>query len=206
MLTSIFVHTALHHGRAIYNAILGRRIEEEDIHLKLMWAYPEVSGWIYAVVGTIAFSLSIVATQVWGMGTPFWVTMLAVMVPVTHILPSALVWANTGVAVCCGSLRAIGYLLTSPTQIPLNLISQIIPGLLAPGDVMTNMVCLHDGSSIMHALNGTQLFKSFAIQSMYTGTQITQDLKLAHYMKIPPRTTFCGTPRDPASTSVVFLT
>ena len=102
MLTSIFVHAGLYHGRAIYNAVLGRKIEEDDIHLKLMQAYPEVSGWIYAAVGTVAFSLSIIATQAWDTDTPFWVTMLAVMVPATHILPSTLVWANTGVAVCCG--------------------------------------------------------------------------------------------------------
>ena len=37
---------------------------------------------------------------------------------------------------------------------------------------------------------------------MGTGIQFTQDLKLAHYMKIPPRTTFWGTLRDLIYTSV----
>ena len=70
---------------------------------------------------------------------------------------------------------------------------------------MTNMVRLRDASSILHALNGTQLFKVFAIQPMGTGIQFTQDLKLAHYMKIPPRMTFWGTPRDLVSTRVSAL-
>ena len=51
----------------------------------------------------------------------------------------------------------------------------------------------------LHVLNSIQLFKVFAIQSMGTGIQFTQDLKLAHYMKIPPRTTFWGTPLNPTS-------
>ena len=64
---------------------------------------------------------------------------------------------------------------------------------------MTNMVRLHDVSSTSHTLNGIQLFKSFAQQSIDTGAEFTQDLKLAHYMKIPPRTTLYGTPRDSTS-------
>ena len=59
---------------------------------------------------------------------------------------------------------------------------------------MTNMVYLCHISSALRVLNGTQLFKVFAIQPMETGIQFTQDLKLAHYMKIPPRTTFWGAP------------
>ena len=100
--TCVLVHAALHYGSTVYNTLLEKKGEEDDIHQKLMQAYPEVSGWIYAAVGTVAFSLSIIATQAWDTDTPFWVTMLAVMVPATHILPSTLVWANTGVAVCCG--------------------------------------------------------------------------------------------------------
>ena len=48
----------------------------------------------------------------------------------------------------------------------------------------------------MHVLNGMQLFKVFAVQPLVMGIQFTQDLKLAHYMKIPSRTTFWGTPPD----------
>jgi len=113
MLTCVLVHAGLHHGNTIYNALTGKKGEEDDIHQKLMQAYPEVSGWIYGTLGTIAFSLSIIATQVWDTGTPFWVTILAVMLPVIYILPAIFLYANTGVAVCFNFSRAAGRSLTN---------------------------------------------------------------------------------------------
>jgi len=114
MLTCVLVHAALHHGSTIYNGLLGRKVEEDDIHLKLMQAYPEVPGWIYAALGTVAFSLSIIATQVCKTGTPFWVTILAVMLPAIYILPTTFLYANTGVAVCFCLFRVARCLLTYP--------------------------------------------------------------------------------------------
>lgn len=114
MLTCVLVHAALHHGSTIYNALTGRKVEEDDIHQKLMQAYPEVPGWIYAALGAIAFSLSIIATQVWHTGTPFWVTILAVMLPIIYILPTTFLYANTGVAVRCGFFCVAGCFLKNP--------------------------------------------------------------------------------------------
>lgn len=37
-----------------------------------------------------------------------------------------------------------------------------------------------------------QLSKSYSLQTLLTSNQITQDMKLGHYMKIPPRRTFTG--------------
>jgi hypothetical protein len=39
-----------------------------------------------------------------------------------------------------------------------------------------------------------QLFKVYAAQSVGVGLSFVQDLKLGHYMKIPPRTTFTSKP------------
>ena len=72
MFTCILVHVVLHHGSGtVYNALLGKKGEEDDIHQKLMEVYPEVSAWTCAALGTVAFSLSIIATQVWDNGTRF---------------------------------------------------------------------------------------------------------------------------------------
>jgi hypothetical protein len=38
-----------------------------------------------------------------------------------------------------------------------------------------------------------QLFKTYSIQALGSGLTFVQDLKLGHYMKIPPRATFMGT-------------
>jgi len=115
MLTSVLVHAGLHHGSTIYNAVLGRKGEEDDIHQKLMEAYPEVPGWIYAALGVIALSLSIVTTRVWDTGTPLWVTAVAVMLPVIYILPTTFLYANTGIMVCYCPFRVAECLLTHPT-------------------------------------------------------------------------------------------
>ncbi|PPQ88964.1 hypothetical protein CVT25_005063 [Psilocybe cyanescens] len=57
--------------------------------------------------------------------------------------------------------------------ITLNLLAQIIPGTLLPGKPLANMV-----------------FKSYAVQTLSAGTSFVQDLKLGHYVKVPPRATF----------------
>ncbi|EFP80734.2 uncharacterized protein PGTG_06690 [Puccinia graminis f. sp. tritici CRL 75-36-700-3] len=58
-------------------------------------------------------------------------------------------------------------------QISINLVAEIIPGYLLPGKPFSNM-----------------LFKTFSVQSLLVGLAFIQDLKLGHYMKIPPRVTF----------------
>ena len=37
-----------------------------------------------------------------------------------------------------------------------------------------------------------QIFKTYSVQAISAGLFFIQDLKLGHYMKIPPRTTFLG--------------
>ena len=39
-------------------------------------------------------------------------------------------------------------------------------------------------------LRAHQIFKGYAIQTMYSAITFTQDLKMGHYMKIPPRASF----------------
>lgn len=58
-------------------------------------------------------------------------------------------------------------------QITLNILAQIIPGTLIKGNPMANMV-----------------FKSYSVQTLTEATAFVQDLKLGHYVKVPPRATF----------------
>lgn len=60
-------------------------------------------------------------------------------------------------------------------KITLNLLAQIIPGVLLPGNPMANMV-----------------FKAYSVQTLTEATMFVQDLKLGHYIKVPPRATFLG--------------
>jgi hypothetical protein len=58
-------------------------------------------------------------------------------------------------------------------QINLNILAQIIPGTLLPGQPLANMV-----------------FKAYSVQTLSEATNFVQDLKLGHYVKVPPRATF----------------
>ncbi|KAG6920129.1 hypothetical protein DXG01_004895 [Tephrocybe rancida] len=58
-------------------------------------------------------------------------------------------------------------------EITLNILAQIIPGTLLPGNPLANM-----------------LFKAYSVQTLAEATSFIQDLKLGHYIKVPPRATF----------------
>ncbi|EJD55068.1 OPT-domain-containing protein [Auricularia subglabra TFB-10046 SS5] len=64
------------------------------------------------------------------------------------------------------------FALTGQT-ITLNQVAQIIPGTLLPGNAFANMI-----------------FKVYAIQTQIEAINFVQDLKLGHYIKVPPRATF----------------
>ena len=60
-------------------------------------------------------------------------------------------------------------------QVPLNFVAEIISGLLLPGNPVANIV-----------------FKVYSMQSITQALLFLQDLKLGHYIKVPPRATFLG--------------
>lgn len=84
-----------------------------------------------------------------------WALVLAVILPVIYVLPSGFIYAMTG------------------QGINLNILAQIIPGTLLPGNPLANMV-----------------FKAYSVQTLTEATGFVQDLKLGHYVKVPPRATF----------------
>jgi len=131
------------------------KIEKDDIHAKLMRNYPEVPDWWYASSFILFFCIAIVSMEVWHTGVPVWALLLAVAIPIFYVLPGGFIFAMTG------------------QTIAVNLLAQIIPGSLLPGNPMANMV-----------------FKAYSVQSLTEATSFVQDLKLGHYVKIPPRSTF----------------
>ena len=62
--TNVIVHTLLYHGRTLLSGFKRLRLEEDDIHLKLMQSYPEVPDWWYGSVFVVFFGLAIVAAEV----------------------------------------------------------------------------------------------------------------------------------------------
>ncbi|KAJ7736920.1 OPT oligopeptide transporter protein-domain-containing protein [Mycena metata] len=153
--TCVIVHTLLYHGRSLLNGVKKMRVESDDIHAKLMRNYPEVPDWWYLLSFCVFFSLAIVGMEVWHTGVPVWALLLAVALPIIYILPSGFIYAMTG------------------QEITLNILAQIIPGSLLPGNPLANM-----------------LFKAYSVQTLTEATSFIQDLKLGHYVKVPPRASF----------------
>lgn len=60
----LIVHTVLYYGQAVINGFKRINVEKDDIHAKLMRAYPEVPDWWYAAAFCCFFSLAIVAVEV----------------------------------------------------------------------------------------------------------------------------------------------
>ncbi|KAI0050840.1 OPT-domain-containing protein [Auriscalpium vulgare] len=153
--TCVIVHTLLYHGRALLNGFKRVRIEKDDIHAKLMRNYPEVPDWWYALTFVAFFCLAILAQEVWHTGVPVWALLLSIMLPIIYVLPSGFIYAMTG------------------QGITVNILAQIIPGTLLPGNPLANMI-----------------FKAYSVQTLTEATSFVQDLKLGHYIKVPPRATF----------------
>jgi OPT oligopeptide transporter protein len=171
-------------------------VENDDIHAKLMRNYPEVPDWWYLCAFAVFFALAIVAVevrffflffehghvlicvQVWDTSVPVWALLLSVLLPMIYILPSGFIYAMTGQGVSAvSSPSPLSYFLrySWDVQINLNILAQIIPGTLLPGKPLANMV-----------------FKSYSVQTLSEATNFIQDLKLGHYVKVPPRATFLG--------------
>jgi hypothetical protein len=61
--TCVIVHTVLYHGHILWNGLKKIRVEEDDIHAKLMRYYPEVPDWWYGAALAVFFSLGVVAVE-----------------------------------------------------------------------------------------------------------------------------------------------
>ncbi|GAA5877808.1 hypothetical protein JCM16303_000244 [Sporobolomyces ruberrimus] len=79
----------------------------------------------------------------------------------------------------------IVFALTS-TQVSINLIVELVGGYIIPGRPLANM-----------------LFKLYGLQAVGTALTFVQDLKLGHYMKIPPRASFKGIPQAQIASTFV---
>ena len=62
--TCVIVHTVLYHGRSLLNGVKKMKVEDDDIHAKLMKNYPETPHWWYLSAFVCFFSMAVVAVEV----------------------------------------------------------------------------------------------------------------------------------------------
>ncbi|ORY24685.1 OPT oligopeptide transporter protein-domain-containing protein [Naematelia encephala] len=120
--TALIVHTALHHGPRIYRAIINVKTEADDVHMKLMRAYPEVPHWWYVAIFAVCFIMAVVAIEVFHTGLPVWGYILCVILPFIYVIPAAFIYAMTS------------------QLIAINLLAELIPGYIFQGQPIPGMI------------------------------------------------------------------
>ncbi|KAJ1956537.1 hypothetical protein EC988_001293 [Linderina pennispora] len=154
-LGAIISHTILYHGKDIVQRFKDARSSIDDVHARLMRAYPEVPDWWYAVLFVVAFAMAMVTITCFPSDTPWWGMILALVLAIGFTLPLGLIMAVT-------------------SQTPsISMIAEWVMGAILPGRPVANLV-----------------FKNFSTVICQQALGLTQDLKLGHYMKIPPRELF----------------
>jgi hypothetical protein len=106
----------------VWNGFRRVHTEEEDVHAKLMRAYPEVPDSWYATICLLFFMVAIVTVEVWPTDMPVWALALSVFIPTLYLLPCGFIFAVTGQGAS------------------INLVAEILPGVLLNGRPLANMV------------------------------------------------------------------
>ncbi|KAK5805392.1 OPT family small oligopeptide transporter [Linnemannia elongata] len=153
-LSAMITHTWLYHRHKLVAQWKQSRTQTEDIHHKLMQAYPEVPDWWYAALFVGMTALANFTCQYYGY-MPWWAVLLAILLAVVFALPVGLIQALTN------------------QQPGLNIITEYVIGYILPGKPIPNVT-----------------FKTLGYISMAQAMTFTSDLKLGHYMKVPPRAMF----------------
>ncbi|KAF9187013.1 hypothetical protein BGZ50_002181 [Haplosporangium sp. Z 11] len=154
-LSAMMTHTWLYHRHKLLAQWKQSREHTEDIHHKLMQAYPEVPDWWYGALFVIMTVVAIITCEVWDYKLPWWGVLLAVALSAIFALPVGLIQAITN------------------QQPGLNIITEYVIGYILPGRPIANVT-----------------FKTLGYISMAQAMTFTSDLKLGHYMKLPPRAMF----------------
>ena len=167
--TAMLVHTALWHGPRLWRGFRQQQVEAPDIHAKLMREYEPVPSWWYSAIFLVLFALSIVCVQVFDTDLPVWGLIIAILLPVIYFLPAAFIYASTA------------------QIMTLNLIAQLVPGFAIAGRPVAVMVST---STDEKAWLMMKISKTLSLQVLTQALIFVQDMKLGHYMKLPPRSVF----------------
>ncbi|KAI8589909.1 OPT oligopeptide transporter protein-domain-containing protein [Geranomyces variabilis] len=154
-IAAVLSHIGLWYGPQIKRQLKalsrGEGREGNDLHNRLMRAYPEVPELVYAAIAVVFFVGMILVGLTTSFVMPVWSVFLATGIAIVFLIPIAIVQSITGI------------------QIGLNVVTEFVIGLMIPGKVVSVMC-----------------FKSFGYNTMIQAMQLTSDLKLGHYLHIPP--------------------
>lgn len=122
---------------------------------------------------------AVIASQVWHTGFPVSAFFAALLLALAYSLPVGIILAITN------------------QKISLGVTSSVLIGYWLPGNALVSAISDSSERSLLkHGLcileQTSLLFKTYSNITMYQALTFTSDMKLGHYMKIPPRTMFWG--------------
>ncbi|KAL1897982.1 hypothetical protein Sste5346_003837 [Sporothrix stenoceras] len=127
----------------------------QDVHNRLMAAYPEVSEFWYMAILLAAMAFGVAGIAGWQTYTTPGVVFYGILLCIVFVIPVGIVTAMTGI------------------EVTLNVLAEFIGGTWSEGNAL--------------AMN---YFKAYGYVTCASAIRFSSDLKLAHYLKIPPRYTF----------------
>ncbi|TAQ84477.1 hypothetical protein B7494_g7199 [Chlorociboria aeruginascens] len=169
-LTAVPVHIYLWHGTQIRDAFAGRT--KLDIHARLMRLYPKTPWYWYGALTIIILVLSIVMVEVYQTTLPWWAILICAAIPALYMIP-------------CGIIQGI----TNVDANQLNVLAEFIGGYMFNGRPMASTYPF-SSISTRSSQNEDMIFKVLSTDVVGQGLYFAQDMKLGHYLKIPPRTLF----------------
>ncbi|ODQ79441.1 hypothetical protein BABINDRAFT_161841 [Babjeviella inositovora NRRL Y-12698] len=120
-MTATIVHTALFHGKDIWNQIRLVGSFKPDVHNRLMKSYKKVPEWWYAIVFLVFFAMSIALIRAWPTEMPVYSLIIALLIAFFFLIPVGVIFALTNIAV------------------GLNVITEFIIGYMVPGKPVAMM-------------------------------------------------------------------
>lgn len=118
-LTSMVSHVFLWHRKEVYKAI--RHPYHDDVHNRMMRAYPSVPKSWYLITLAVSLSSAIALVYLSPLQLPVWGLLLAVLIALLFLIPA-------------GIIKAV-----SNTSIGLNVITEFVAGVLLPGRPIANV-------------------------------------------------------------------
>ncbi|SNX82054.1 related to oligopeptide transporter [Melanopsichium pennsylvanicum] len=122
LITAAVVHTALYHGRFIWDRLRSRRTMPDDVHARLMRRYAAVPLLWYFITLNIGLLSAIFLAAAYRTGLPIWALCLAILIPVAYMLPFGFIFAMSGL----------------PAGV--NLVSELLASWLLPGKPLPVML------------------------------------------------------------------
>ncbi|KAK4701800.1 hypothetical protein P7C70_g4425, partial [Phenoliferia sp. Uapishka_3] len=181
-LERLYNHSEIWSGfKAIYKRHSPREAYN-DVHNRLMRRYKEVPEWWFMIVLVISTRTAvtsrmklkahicqvfgIVSTEVYHLELPVWAIFFGVALALFLIIPIGIVTAVTNL------------------EITTNVVGEVIGGYVLPGKPLAVMLFK------LSAMVKLVLIRIYRCRSHYVGMLLAQDMKLGHYVKIPPRSLF----------------